>query len=108
MKLIIKVLVSALAIAIAAALSPMRVSNFSAAIMAAIVMGGLDWLIGNYTNLRTSSAGRGASGFLVGAAVIYITGKLVSGFSSGIIGSLIGAAVLGIVSAIIPGEKTFK
>ncbi|WP_455258341.1 phage holin family protein, partial [Peptoniphilus asaccharolyticus] len=82
--------------------------NFSAAIMAAIVMGGLDWLIGNYTDLKKSPAGRGGSGFLVGALVIYITGKLVSGFSAGIIGSLIGAAVLGIVSAAIPGEKTFR
>lgn len=107
MKLIIKILVSAVAIMIAAVFSPMRVSNFSAAIVAAIVMGILDWAITNYTDLRTSSAGRGVSGFLVGALVIYVTSKLVDGFYAGILGSIIGAAVLGFVSAIIPGEKTY-
>lgn len=108
MKLVIKVLVSALAIYIAAIFSPMRISNFSAAISAAIVMGIIDWAIGKYTNLKTSPAGRGISGFLIGALVIYVTSMLVDGFYAGILGSIIGAAVLGVVSAVIPGEKTFK
>ncbi|WBW49970.1 phage holin family protein [Peptoniphilus equinus] len=107
MRLIVKIFVSALSIGIAAALSPMQVSNFSAAIVAAVVMGLINWGIENFTTVKSSSLGRGLSGFLIGALVIFITGQLVDGFHAGIFGALIGAFVLGIVSAVIPGEKTY-
>ncbi|MGO1581310.1 MAG: phage holin family protein [Peptoniphilaceae bacterium] len=107
-KLLLKIFVSAIAIALAALLSPMKVSNFSAAVVTAIVIGLLDWAVLRFTNIDNSRAGRGSVGFLTTAIILYLAGVLVDGFSTGLIGALIGAFVLGIVDMIIPGEKTFK
>lgn len=103
--LIIKILVSGLAISVAAFFSPMRVTNYSAAILAAIVIGLLDWAIDKFLGVKASPAGRGVSGFITAAIVIYLTGKIVSGFSVSILGSLIGAFVIGIVDTFLPSDK---
>ncbi|WP_036730460.1 phage holin family protein [Peptoniphilus mikwangii] len=104
-KLIVKILVSAVAICIAALLSPMTVSNYSSAVVAAIIIGILDWLITKFTGIDASPKGRGAIGFITAALILYITGKIVDGFSTGIIGAFIGAFILGIVDAVIPPDK---
>ncbi|MBP2025534.1 phage holin family protein [Peptoniphilus stercorisuis] len=104
-QLIIKILVSAIAISIAAFFSPMQVTNYSAAIMASIVIGVLDWAINKFLGIKASPAGRGTVGFITAAIIIYLTGRIVDGFSASIIGSLIGAFVIGIVDALIPGNK---
>lgn len=104
-QLIIKILVNAVAISIAAFFSPMRVTNYKAAIMASIVIAILDWSINRFLGIKASPVGRGAVGFVTAAIIIFITGKVVDGFSAGIIGSLIGAFVIGIVNSLIPGDK---
>lgn len=106
-KLIIKVLVAALAIAIAAFFTP-GMSNeggIGSLIIAAIVIGILDWAILKLTSIDASPFGRGIVGFLVAAVILYITGMLVEGFTVTILGALIGALILGVVDAIIPGDK---
>lgn len=103
--LLIKILVSGFAISIAAFFSPMRVTNYKAAIIAAIVIGILDWLIDKFLGVKASPAGRGTSGFITAAIIIYLTGKIVDGFSASIIGSLIGAFVIGIVDTFLPPDK---
>ncbi|MDO5717254.1 MAG: phage holin family protein [Tissierellia bacterium] len=106
-KLIIKVLVSALAIFIAALLPlGFKVENFGAAIVAAIVIGILDWAINKFTGIDASPFGRGAVGFITAAIIIFLTGRLVDGFHATVMGSLVGALILGVVNMIIPGEKT--
>lgn len=57
------------------------------------------------TFLGLSKAGRGASGFLVMALILYLSGQIISGYKVTIIGALIGGIVYGLVSSIIPGEK---
>lgn len=106
-KLVIKVLVSALAIFIASLLPfGFKVDSFGAAIVAAVVIGILDWLINRFTGIDASPFGRGAVGFITAAIILFLTGHLVEGFHATIAGSVIGAFILGIVDAIIPGEKT--
>lgn len=106
--LLLKVLASAVAVFVAAFLAPgMEVTNFSAAIVAAIAMGIIDWAILKFTGYDGSPKGKGAIGFITAAIVIYLTGLIVDGFTVSIIGALIGAAVLGIVDMIIPGERTY-
>lgn len=106
--LLLKVLASAVAVFVAAFLAPgMEVTNFSAAIVAAIAMGIIDWAILKFTGYDGSPTGKGAIGFITAAIVIYLTGVIVDGFTVSIIGALIGAAVLGIVDMIIPGERTY-
>ena len=105
-KLLIKVLVSGLAVLITSALSPgIQTDGYSAAIMAGIVIGLLDWAINKFTGIDASAFGRGAVGFIVAAIILFITGKIVDGFTVSILGAIIGALVLGIVDTFLPADK---
>lgn len=107
-KLILKIIVSAIAIAIAAFFTP-GMSNEGgiwSLLLAAIVIGILDWGILKFTKIDATPFGRGIVGFLVAAIVLYITGMIVDGFTVTILGALIGALILGVVDAIIPGDQT--
>ncbi len=106
-RLIIQIIVSAIAIAIAAFFTPgMSIQGgIWTLIVAAIVIGVLDWLISRFTSISASPFGRGFIGFIVAAIVLYVTGLIVDGFNVSFIGAIIGALVLGIVDAIIPGDQ---
>ncbi|MBS4535046.1 phage holin family protein [Clostridium sp. D2Q-14] len=107
-KLIIKIIVAAIAIAIATFFTP-GMSNQGgiwSLILAAIVIGILDWLILKVTKIDASPFGRGIIGFIVAAVILYITGLIVDGFTVTLLGAIIGALILGVVDAIIPGETT--
>ena len=69
----------------------------------AIVIAVIEHLLSTYVGL--SKAGRGASGFLVMALILYLSGRLIDGYTVTVVGALIGGIVYGIVSAIVPGEK---
>ncbi|MBS4538800.1 phage holin family protein [Clostridium sp. D2Q-11] len=106
-KLIIKIIVAALAIAIATFFTP-GMSNEGgiwSLILAAIVIGILDWAILKFTNIDASPFGRGFVGFIVAAAILYITGMIVEGFTVTIFGAIIGALILGVVDIFIPEDK---
>ncbi|CDZ74255.1 putative membrane protein [Peptoniphilus sp. ING2-D1G] len=106
--LLLKVLVSGAAIWLAAFLAPgMSVENFGAAIVAAIVIGLLDWVLNKFLGVDPSPLGKGVTGFLVAAVVLFVAGKLVNGLNVSILGALIGALVLGIVDMILPGGRTY-
>ena len=105
-KIIIRIVVSAIAVGIAAFLTPGMTNQggIPTLLVVAIVIGLLDWGIIKLTKFDASPFGRGITGFIVAAAVLYITGMLVKGFNVSLIGALIGALVLGVVDALIPGE----
>lgn len=109
-KLIIKVLVGGIAVLITSALSPgIQTDGYSAAIMAGIVIGILDWAINKFTGIDASPFGRGTVGFVVAAIILFVTGKYVDGFSVSFLGAIIGAFVLGIVDSFLPaGKKIMK
>ncbi|MGF0095078.1 phage holin family protein [Peptoniphilus sp. SGI.035] len=105
-KLIIKILVSGLAILVTSALSiGIQTDGYSTAIMAAIVIGILDWAINKFTGIDASPFGRGAVGFVVAAIILFITGKIVDGFTVSILGAVVGAFILGIVDSFLPADK---
>lgn len=105
-KLLIKVLVSGLAILLTSALSiGIQTDGYTTAILAAVVIGILDWAINKFTGVDASPFGRGAVGFIVAALILYITGRIVDGFNVTIIGALVGAIVLGIVDSFLPADK---
>lgn len=107
MDLILKILASAVSLFIAAWITPgMRISGgFGAAIVAAAVIGLMDWALMKYTDLKASPTGRGVSGFLVAAAVLYVTGILVDGFHVNLFGALVGALIIGVIDSIVPWGK---
>lgn len=105
-KLLIKVLVSGLAILLTSALSiGIQTDGYTTAILAAVVIGVLDWVINKFTGVDASPFGRGAVGFIVAALILFITGRIVDGFNVTIIGALVGAIVLGIVDSFLPADK---
>ena len=105
-KLIIKILISGLAILITSALSiGIQTDGYTTAIMAGIVIGILDWAINKFTGVDASPFGRGAVGFVVAAIILFITGQIVDGFNVSILGAIVGALILGIVDTVLPVDK---
>ena len=103
--MLVRMLVSAVVLAITAFFTPgFTIDNIWTLIIAAVVIGAIDYLIQRFTGFDASPFGRGISGFLVSAAIIYVTRYIVPGFNVGIIGALIAAAIIGIIDAIIPGR----
>ncbi|RBP37418.1 phage holin family protein [Garciella nitratireducens] len=106
-RLIINIVVSAIAIAIAAFLTPgfSIKGGIGTLVIAAIIIGILDWIVQKVAKLDASPFGRGIVGFILAAVILFITGKIVAGFNISILGSILGALVLGIVDALIPGKN---
>lgn len=109
MKFIIRILINAIIISIAAFFSPMRVTNYGAAVIAALIITILSYLAEEIFKIKASPIGKDVMSFIMSAIIIYLTGKIVSGFSAGIIGSLLGALVIGIVNGLFgDNNKVFK
>ena len=103
--LLIRVLVTSIVIAIAAYFTPgFSIDGIWSLILAAVVIGVLDHLVQRFTGVNASPFGRGISGFLVAALILYVTKFIVAGFNISVWGALIGALVIGVVDAIIPGR----
>lgn len=104
--LIIKIIVSALVLGITAFFTPgFSTSGIWTLIIAAIVIGVLNWLIVKILGVNASPFGAGALGFIVTVIVLYLTRYFVDGYDITVIGAIIGALVLGIVDAILPGKR---
>ncbi|NLY76773.1 MAG: phage holin family protein [Tissierellia bacterium] len=104
-ELIIRLIVTAIVIGIAAFLTPgFSIDNLWSLIMAAIVIAVLDYLIQKFTGVNASPFGRGITGFIVAAIILYATKFIVPGFNISLWGAIIGALVIGIIDVIIPGR----
>lgn len=104
--LIIKIIVSALVLGITAFFTPgFSTSGIGTLIVAAIVIGILNWLTVKIIGVNASPFGAGAVGFVVTAVVLYLTRYFVDGYNITIVGAIIGALVLGIVDAVLPGKR---
>lgn len=105
--LLVKILLSAVVLGIAAWLTPgFSISGgFGTLFIAAVVVGLLSWAAVELIGVKASPFGAGASGFLLTAVILYLTRYIVDGFSISIIGALLGALVLGIVDLVVPGRR---
>jgi len=102
---IIRLVVGAIVLGITAALTPgFRISGIWPLLFGALVLAILDYLAFRFLGLNASPFGRGISGFVMAAVIIYVTQFFVSGFSVTIWGAIIGALIYGIVDAVIPGR----
>lgn len=104
-ELIIRLIVTAIVVGIAAFLTPgFSIDNLWSLIMAAVVIAVLDYLIQKFTGVNASPFGRGITGFIVSAIILYATKFIVPGFNISVWGAIIGALVIGIIDVIIPGK----
>lgn len=104
-EMLLRVLITSIVVAIAAYFTPgFSIDGLWSLLLAAVVIGVLDYLIQKFTGVNASPFGRGISGFLVAAIILYVTKFIVPGFHISLWGAIIGALVIGIVDAIMPGR----
>jgi uncharacterized membrane protein YvlD (DUF360 family) len=80
------------------------VSGIWTAIIAAAVIGILDYLVGAIFKIDASPFGRGITGFIIAAIIIYVTQFFVPGVAVSLWGAIIGALLIGLFDLIIPGR----
>lgn len=78
------------------------VNNFWTALIAAVVIALLGWVVEAFFGDRISPYNRGIVGFLVSAVVIYLTQFVVTGFYVTILGALLASLMIGIIDLFIP------
>ncbi|HOJ10550.1 MAG TPA: phage holin family protein [Clostridiales bacterium] len=102
---IIRLIVGAVVLAITAALTPgFTISGIWPLIFGAIVLAILDYLVLRVLGVNATPFGRGLTGFILAAVIIYVTQFFVAGFNVTVWGAIIGALVYGLVDLIIPGR----
>lgn len=105
-EMLLRILITSIVVAIAAYFTPgFSVDGIWSLLLAAVVIGVLDYLIQRFTGIDASPFGRGIAGFLVAAIILYVTKFIVPGFDISVWGAIIGALVIGIIDAIIPGRE---
>lgn len=101
---IIRFVVAAIVLMVTAYFVPgfkMR-GGFTTALIGALVISAADFLIEKLFRFDASPLGRGISGFLVSAAVIYFAQYFVPGMEVSLLGAVIGALVIGLIDTILP------
>lgn len=104
-KLIIRFIISAIVIGIAAFITPgFRIEGLWGVIFAALAISIVNYLVEKIFNVDASPFGRGIIGFIVAAIVIYISQFIVPAMTVTFWGAIIGAFVIGIIDMIVPGK----
>ncbi|MCR4425838.1 MAG: phage holin family protein [Firmicutes bacterium] len=100
---LVRLVVSALVLLFISYLIPgFAVLTFTAALIAAVVITVVGYIIEAILGRAVSPYGRGIIGFLVSAAVIYLSRFIVPAMSVTIVGALLAAFVIGLVDMFIP------
>ncbi len=102
---IVRFVVSALVLMFVSWLVPgFRVFGFGAALIAAVAIALIGFLVESIMGKGISPRTRGLVGFLTSAAVIYLTGLLLPGITVSIFGALAAAFVIGLIDSVVPTE----
>ncbi|MDA8226340.1 MAG: phage holin family protein [Desulfitobacterium hafniense] len=102
---IIRLIVGAVVLVIAQALTPgFAINSLWSLLLAAVVLAVLDYLVQRVLGVDATPFGRGISGFIVAALILYVIKFIVPGYSITLFGAILGALVYGIVDLIIPGR----
>ncbi|MVO98943.1 phage holin family protein [Paenibacillus lutrae] len=105
---LVRFIVSALVLMVVGWLVPgFTVGGFFSALLLALVIAVIAWIIESVFGRRITPFGRGIVGFLTSALVIWLSQFLVSGVSVSIIGAILAALVIGIIDLFIPISSPF-
>jgi putative membrane protein len=100
---VVRFIVSALVLMFVGLIVPgFSMLSFWNALLAAIVIAGIGYLIETAIGRNVSPFGRGVVGFLVAAAIIYVTQFIVPTMTVTILGALIAAFIIGLIDMFIP------
>lgn len=103
---IVRFVVSAIVLLLISYLLPgIKVSGFIGALLAAVVIAVLGYLVELILGERVSPRSRGVVGFVVAAVVIYLAQFIIPSYMSvSLLGSILAAFVIGLVDAFVPTE----
>ncbi|MCK8826963.1 phage holin family protein [Natroniella acetigena] len=102
---IVRLIVSAFVLlGIGFLLPGVEVIGFTNALIAAVVIALIGYLLESVLGEDISPQGRGIIGFITAAIVIYATQYLVAGMSVTVIGALLAALAIGIIDAFVPTQ----
>lgn len=103
---VVRFIVSALVLMLVSFLIPgISVNGFIGALIAAVVIAGLGYVVEMIMGDKVSPKARGVVGFITAAVVIYLAQFIIPNFLSvSLLGSLIAAFVIGIIDAFVPTE----
>lgn len=103
--IIIRFVVAAIVLMVTSLITP-GFSNmgFRTALLAAVVIAAIDYVIQKVFKMDASPFGRGIVGFLLSALVIYLTQFFVPDMEVNVFGAIVAALIIGIIDAIIPAN----
>jgi putative membrane protein len=105
LRLIVRFIVSALVLLVLSFILPgFAVVGFGGALLAAVVIALLGYIVEAVMGERISPQSRGIVGFIVSAIVIYVAQFFVPAMTVSILGAALAAIVIGIVDAFVPTE----
>lgn len=103
LRTIVRFIVAAIVLMVVGAVVPGFSSlKFGSALLAALVIAGISYLIEVVLGRDISPYAHGVVGFLVSAIVIYVTQFIVPGMSVSVIGALLASLVIGLIDLFIP------
>ncbi|PKM79637.1 MAG: hypothetical protein CVU88_05360 [Firmicutes bacterium HGW-Firmicutes-13] len=103
--LIIRFIVSALVIMFVGFLLPgFAVIGFGGALLAAVVIALLGFIVESLLGDKVSPRNRGVVGFITSAVVIYLAQFLVPAMRVTVLGAVLAAIIIGIIDAFVPTE----
>lgn len=106
---VVRFIVSAIILMIVGYLVPQfSVGGFWSALLLALVIALLGWIIEAIFGKNVTPFGRGIVGFLCSALVIWLAQFIVGGISVSILGALLAALVIGIIDLFIPVGNPYK
>lgn len=106
---IVRFIVSAIVLMVVGYLVPQfAVGGFWSALMLALVIAVLGWIIEGIFGKRVTPFGRGIVGFLSSALVIWLAQFVVGDVDVTILGALLAALVIGIIDLFIPVGNPYQ
>jgi len=109
LKHIIRFIVSAIVIMFTAMIVPQfEIGGFWSALLLALVIAVIGWIVEELFGKRVTPFGRGIVGFLSSVVVIWIAQFLVNNVDISILGAVLAALVIGIVDLFIPIGTPFR
>lgn len=105
LSLIIRIVVNSIVLLVVSYFVPgFSIRGFWPAILAAIVIAILDYAIEAVFKIDATPFGRGITGFIVAAVIIYVTQFFIAGVAISMWGAIIGALLIGLADLILPGR----
>jgi putative membrane protein len=103
--LLLRIVVNSIVLLIVSFLVPgFSILGIWPAILAAIVIAILDYAVEAIFKVDASPFGRGITGFIIAALIIYLTQFFVSGVAISFWGAIIGALLIGLADLVLPGR----